>query len=271
LKKKHNLANLKPFVRPKKVDEEKEEEEDQEDRSGSKVQDVVNEEEEDGTVELGSEDGEEPEDPHTDRISNLNLKFQHKQILQSCEYLDDTIIDAALMLLRKQSPEIQGLESPLVLAAAHGAQDLRPPIIQIHHDSSRSHWITSSSIRGTVEVCDSLRKRNAISKTLKTQLRHTYAHLYEEQVSMDVRELPCDQQENTYDCGLHAIATAVQIAHAKDPTCTFDKSRMRSHLLDCFIVENLTSFTIVQKKIKRTKERSVDKKDLISKHQNTFF
>ena len=79
-------------------------------------------------------------------IKRLALKFKHINLFQDSNgQLDDTIIDAALKLLKEQFLNINRLESPLLQSNSKGSVNLQPPIVQIHHDQNRQHWIVSSA------------------------------------------------------------------------------------------------------------------------------
>ena len=110
-----------------------------------------------------------------------------------------------------------GLESPLLLSHDKGSKMLRPPIVQIHHDAVRQHWVTSCAVRGRVEVCDSLRK-NAVSEDVVEQLITSYAALYAEGTLLPFDILPTQQQVGM-DCGLHAVASSTS-ASATIPQST---------------------------------------------------
>ena len=51
------------------------------------------------------------------------------------------------------------------------------------------------------------------------------------------------QQEGTVDCGLFAIANAIEVCQGNNPEhVKFDQEKMRSHLLECLNNEQLTVF-----------------------------
>ena len=52
-----------------------------------------------------------------------------------------------------------------------------------------------------------------------------------------------DVQPNTNDCGVYAIAFAVSLAFDKEPAhLHYDKSKMRTHLMNCINSGILTEF-----------------------------
>ena len=144
LRKKHNLANLKSYRESKE--------------DVKKVEDDTTEESEIEEKQTKADSLEETSGDYW--IKRLALKFKHKNLIQDSNgELDYTIIDAALKLLKEQFPNINGLESPLLQSNSKGSVNLRPPIVQIHHDENRQHWIVSSAICGKLEICDFLRQK----------------------------------------------------------------------------------------------------------------
>lgn len=81
--------------------------------------------------------------------------------------------------------------------------------VQIHYVQERSHWVTSSSTRLRVELADSLQTRDSITPTLSQQLLQKYQHLICNN-NLEVHIIPVMQQTNGIDCGLFAIANAVE-------------------------------------------------------------
>ena len=51
------------------------------------------------------------------------------------------------------------------------------------------------------------------------------------------------KQEGTKDCGLFAVAIMTSLAHDENPSrITYDQSKFRSHLTECFVAQQLTTF-----------------------------
>ena len=51
------------------------------------------------------------------------------------------------------------------------------------------------------------------------------------------------------DCGLHAIACAMELVHGTDPVlCHWDPLQMRPHLMQCLIEGTMKRFPIVKKR-----------------------
>ena len=76
-----------------------------------------------------------------------------KQVLTSGEWLNDILIQAAMTLLKKQFPDQNGLQSTQILAKNLQWQSSNSDFVQILH-VSQSHWVCSSNIFSSPEVCD---------------------------------------------------------------------------------------------------------------------
>lgn len=113
--------------------------------------------------------------------------------------------------------------------------------IQIHF-TGQAHWVTSAYIGGHVCLYDSYVSA-VLTKSLKTQLKLVYQGKADKNGSLIVNEMPVQQQENSYDCGLFAIAFAFHLAQGDEPSAlNFDCQKMRQHLVACFENEVMSSF-----------------------------
>ena len=79
------------------------------------------------------------------------------------------------------------------------------------------------------------------------QLKQRYTTLAVDNI-LSVYVLPVQQQCNDFDCGCHAIATAVEFREDGNPCATFDLEKMRSHLITCFDFESFEPFPKSMKK-----------------------
>ena len=102
------------------------------------------------------------------------------------------------------------------------------------------HWVVASNVIGctgakNVRVYDSLpasKPSLQLKKNICSILRPSSKYILFDNVNVQL-------QPNSYDCGVFAIATATELAHAKDPiVCHWDVTAMRKHLLDCLQNKN---------------------------------
>ncbi|OCT61088.1 hypothetical protein XELAEV_18047116mg, partial [Xenopus laevis] len=176
------------------------------------------------------------ENRNDDWIPELNLKQQHKKVLQGTEWLDDEIIDAAQNLLRKQF-NCEGLQSSLLSQMQF--YPVYGPSVQIHYDMN--HWLTSCLKQHHVEIADSLGRRY-LTDAIKKQIRECYGGaVMSDPVQMTII-LDVDQQPNSFDCGVYAIANAFEFLSNRTPSCKYNQTKMRRHLICCFEKGRFTAF-----------------------------
>ena len=103
------------------------------------------------------------------------------------------------------------------------------------------------------------RKYNGhLSSTLTHQLCQVYRTMIEESddkqnASIAVHIPQVQRQCASNDCGVFAIAFAHYMWHLVGDI-TFDQSKMRNHLLQCFKTRKLTPFPTVDKKARKRAE-----------------
>lgn len=183
-------------------------------------------------------------------ISLLNLTTSDKALIKKGYELTDTIIDAAQRIM-KWKFNANGLDSCLLSSTSEGFKPCSAPAVQIHYDNRREHWITSALSEFGVEVCDSMKSDITMTDSLAVQLVQRYRNSAINN-KLQVSILPVDQQHNSVDCGVYAIAYAVEYLTPKgDPTAKFDPTVMRSHLISCFESMNMTPFP-------KTREKAVN-------------
>lgn len=176
-------------------------------------------------------------------VPSLGLRKEDEDILQSNHaWLNDSIINSAQDLIRKQFPNVKGLANSLRVASKKS-----PPCpstatcgIQIHH-SGNMHWVVSSVSGGNITVYDSMKP--SISSTLGCQLLHVYSDRTDEHQPVRVKACMCQNQIGESDCGLFAIANALALAKGISlRNLVFFQSQMRSHLHQCLQNQLLTMF-----------------------------
>lgn len=67
--------------------------------------------------------------------------------------------------------------------------------------------------------------------------------LHSEEKNVKVKTIDVQQQTNSVDCGLFALAFACDLCAGRDPsTRIYDQSKFRSHYKNCLVSEYITSF-----------------------------
>ena len=69
---------------------------------------------------------------------------------------------------------------------------------------------------------------------------------------IELQIVPAQQQENTSDCGIFAIAFAIEICLGNPvESVSFEQCEMRAHLFRCLINHKFTKFPSTKKKVQR--------------------
>ena len=78
--------------------------------------------------------------------------------------------------------------------------------------------------------------------------------------------LPVQQQVNCFDCGVHAIANAIEfLVEDGNPTTQYDIAIMRQHLVECLERKEFSPFPKSAKKARRRKANVIE--IIISVHE----
>ncbi|VDH96921.1 Hypothetical predicted protein [Mytilus galloprovincialis] len=138
---------------------------------------------------------------------------QHKQNILNNKYLCSDIIISTQNLLKFEFPEINGFQettlAPVKLngkwVSETGFQSQESPSLQIHHNGN-AHWVLSLQTRdGNIYLLDSL------SLNLTTSLEYQLTQIYgKDKKKLIIRIPDVQKQQNSIDCGLFAIANALE-------------------------------------------------------------
>ena len=182
------------------------------------------------------------------KCDDLRGKYQELySTITDGERLTDRHIDAANQLLSDKFPNIQGLCTPLL------GQKLQYPVyncftaaagfsyVQIIHCPVFEHWITIEiSFDEEVRIFDSLFV-NKLSYEVKKQIA-SIIQTKHNQIELKLEKT--QQQQNTTDCGIFAIAFATDLCHGIDPVrCNYsDGNELRLIFLSAYNKELLVHF-----------------------------
>ncbi|XP_047124446.1 uncharacterized protein LOC105850359 isoform X2 [Hydra vulgaris] len=163
--------------------------------------------------------------------------------IEKGKMLNDNVIHFFQQLMSNQFNISIGLQDPIKGKVM--SFDICPsdPFVQILHDGNL-HWIcvtTYDCKPGEIYIFDSL-FHGSISIATKRQI---CSILRCPKKKIVIKVLPIQQQTNGVDCGLYAIAWARQVLEAnKIPPSTlmFEQSKMRIHLLNCILNNQLDVF-----------------------------
>ncbi|KZS01292.1 Uncharacterized protein APZ42_002097, partial [Daphnia magna] len=135
-------------------------------------------------------------------------------------------VNRAQEILKQQHPIIGGLNCVLV---AKGF--VQPEHVNLYDGLAGSAWHDKHVL-------------SCMSSLLKTG---------EKKMTYIVKQ--CQRQNNSYDCGVFAIAFATSLANGEDPTgMLYDPNQLRPHLNECMTSGKLTSFPSTISRRKRSPE-----------------
>ena len=168
-------------------------------------------------------------------VPSLGLTNRELHLLETGDWLEDEHIEAAQALLRRQFPEVSGMQAPCL--GLVGQLERFPVLgngLQIITNGS-CHWVAISCVDGHVSLYDN--RDIGLTPTLREQI----ACLCPDLTALSWAHL--QSQRGSSDCGLFAIANCVEGASGRDPAdCFFDQGQMRAHLAACLKGERLTQF-----------------------------
>ena len=169
-------------------------------------------------------------------LPELGLTDVEKDYLLNGEDLCDNLINAAMKLLNRDIPHVSFQSSTL-----HGNMLEYCPFETIHvHHNGQGHFCTSSSIGGVVTLYDSLKQPP--TSELLTQITSLYSPDPSIVPQINITRIEC-KQKGVNDCGLFALAYAVDIAEGRNPAkFKYDQEKFRDHLFNCFMAHKLMPF-----------------------------
>ena len=157
--------------------------------------------------------------------------------------MTDKHIQLAQTLIREQFPKTGGLYSTLLQGRYH---NLPPNSIQTVHCLRRHHWIVASNVlsaKGYVHIYDSLHT------TIDEESVELVTNIFGNEDDSFVCVPNLQIQKGSMDCGLFAIAYMTTLANGKDPSVlSYEQSKMRGHLIDCFAKGKLIPFPTTHNK-----------------------
>ena len=146
---------------------------------------------------------------------------------------------------------MDGLQDPVLGEGNHFIPNINQGI-QIHHVGN--HWVTSSSVGGSLAVYDSMFS-GKLSTSLQCQLATIYklmvlreedGEVVDPHIPVHIPNLP---QQGVTDCGVYAIAYAFHAASGDNlEEIEFQQEKMREHLVGCFTKQKLFPFPHLQKR-----------------------
>ncbi|KAK6179252.1 hypothetical protein SNE40_011655 [Patella caerulea] len=184
-------------------------------------------------------------------VSDVILTNADRTEILDGKCLNDDIIHAAQLLLKKQFPGIHGLQDPNHAPVKTGMNLTSPlkfnpveePCAQIHHNG-RNHWVTSikDSPDSDILLLDSAYYKDTITASLQIQFQQIY-RTNMPKLSVTIPRVP--KQLNKYDCGVYAIAFLTEYCfrnYLGEYKISFKTEQMRPHLVKCLSRGKMSPF-----------------------------
>ena len=158
-------------------------------------------------------------------LPNLNLNIYDHDILLNGEELEDQHISAAINILQKDYPII--IQPPSVFHAT-GFEYCPFETLEVVHNGAQ-HWVLLSSMNGTISIYDSLNMKP--TDVLLKQITQLFSP---DDTLPQFKQHHCHKQLGATDCGVFAIAYAIDVLHGNSPQhIRYDQNKMREHLISC--------------------------------------
>ena len=181
---------------------------------------------------------------------HCNLSSDDLQDISAKQMLSDTVIHT----MQKMITGVCGLQDP-VLGQNLSFDIQKAPFVQVLHDGD-AHWLSISTFGcsvGEVFLLDSMFR----GKVKNHIIRQICAIMHCTEDILTVRVVPVQQQTNTVDCGLYALAFVKHIADTgSNPSyVAFNGSLMRNHLLQCVNGNQFIAFPKAETALRFCKEK----------------
>ena len=199
-------------------------------------------------------------------VARLKLEVSHLNSIKNQEWLNDVHMNAVQELLKNDLPHVNGLQNTLLVPQYDKKKKMwhvchspmlrvSSPSVQIHY-TGYSHWVVSFRIddNSPVYLLDSL---YSPASGIPTFLQIQLAQIYDSKDgNLIVRIQTSNQQKESRDCGLFAIANCVEFCMDKmgdieDHDWKYDQKKMRDHLIGCLETEIMTCFPKLELKSKK--------------------
>ena len=157
-------------------------------------------------------------------LKGFTREDQHH--IESGKKLNDLLINIAQEILKKQFPDIRGLNNTLLQKKKSLKRQTDTQKIQIIH-SRGDHWIVASTTfaeEGEVKVYDS------VYRTLDQGTKDIISNLFESESHVLA---PTSKQTGGQDCGVYAIAMSTALDYENPTVLKFDQPSLRPHLIMC--------------------------------------
>ncbi|XP_065681701.1 uncharacterized protein LOC124811080 [Hydra vulgaris] len=179
------------------------------------------------------------------RFNTMSLSIADRSLITSpVGLLNDKVIYAAMILCKRQFPEMDGLQDPILCFAGqcNSAPFTSRGFVQIFNDEIKGHWITVANQHckeGKINIYCSLQLTPSKECTRSIA---KFARLQCATIELNINNV---SRQKDLLCGFYAIANCVTLCLGKDPcNFTYKESVMRQHLLTCLEKKHIIQFPV---------------------------
>ena len=162
------------------------------------------------------------------KVDSIVLSRRDKEKISKGEMLDDLVRNSVQVLLKKQYPDLLGLQSTLLQSGKQQGMKENHDQVKIIH-SRGNHWIVASTIHsrdGVFQVYDS------VYSTVADGTRSVINTLFPPSSSVEI--IKVQKHIRGKECGLFSCANSTALAFRLDPeTLSFNEAAMQPHLIHC--------------------------------------
>ena len=146
---------------------------------------------------------------------SVEVKDPKIEILKSGKMLTDRHVNSASAIIKKDFPDIKGLQSTLNAQRQKVFKPAEEGSIQLLHcGDNYQHWVTTCFMEGQVMLYDSLGKAKAtLTPELKRQIIELYGTTAGDGGDLNIAVPQVQKQSGKSDCRCFAITWAVHLAY----------------------------------------------------------
>nr|XP_047146749.1 uncharacterized protein LOC124819307 [Hydra vulgaris] len=175
--------------------------------------------------------------------------------IENNDMLTDISINAAQKILLNQFHMQSGFQDT-ILGEKYMFREEKNDFVQVLY-TGQYHWITIFNVNcpaDTIFYYDSL-----FHGQVKDHVKQQICNIYKTKgkiLTIHVRK--CQQQTNGVDCGIFAIANALNILHKFDiGGLSLDKDKVRKHFIECIKKRHFSAFPVCQSKSRFNEEKII--------------
>lgn len=180
------------------------------------------------------------------KIGSYVLSLAEREMLCNNDWLTDLHMNSVQVLLKKQFPQIGGLQNTAVLQSSRIMQSFPDGCgsLQIVHINN-NHWVVASTLnchKSDISVYDSLNSSVDLeTQAILAKLLRTPKDIFTIQIAK------VNKQSGTNDCGAFAAAYCTSLAFGQDPSSVvYSQEHLRHHLLTCLENQKMSIFPTIR-------------------------